>query len=54
MMAVITGANVHNSQLVIQMKQLTETKIPFCYSLMTVRMIQKSSTNISGAVGTYQ
>jgi hypothetical protein len=31
---VITGANVHDSQLAIPMEQLTEMKVPFCYSLM--------------------
>jgi hypothetical protein len=32
--AVVTGANVHDSQLAIPMEQLTEMKVPFCYSLM--------------------
>jgi hypothetical protein len=32
--AVVTGANVHDSQLAIPMEQLTGTKVPFCYSLM--------------------
>jgi hypothetical protein len=32
--AVVTGANVHGSQLAIPMEQLTEKKAPFCYSLM--------------------
>jgi IS5 family transposase len=32
--AIVTGANVHDSQLAIPMEQLTETKVPFCYSLM--------------------
>jgi hypothetical protein len=32
--AVVTGANVHDSQLAIPMEQLTEKKVPFCYSLM--------------------
>jgi hypothetical protein len=32
--AVVTGANVHGSQLAIPMEQLTEMKMPFCYSLM--------------------
>jgi hypothetical protein len=31
---VVTGANVHDSQLAISMEQLTEKKVPFCYSLM--------------------
>jgi IS5 family transposase len=32
--AVVTGANVHDSQLAIPMEQLTEMKVSFCYSLM--------------------
>jgi hypothetical protein len=32
--AIVTGANVHDSQLAIPMEQLTEMKVPFCYSLM--------------------
>ncbi|MDR2052499.1 MAG: transposase [Treponema sp.] len=32
--AIVTGANVHNSQPAIPMEQLTEMKVPFCYSLM--------------------
>jgi hypothetical protein len=32
--AVVTGANVQDSHLAIPMEQLTETKVPFCYSLM--------------------
>jgi IS5 family transposase len=32
--AVVTGANVHDSQLAIPMEQLTEKKVSFCYSLM--------------------
>ncbi|MDR0377766.1 MAG: transposase, partial [Spirochaetaceae bacterium] len=32
--AIVTGANVHDSQPAIPMEQLTETKAPFCYSLM--------------------
>ncbi|MDR0998208.1 MAG: transposase, partial [Treponema sp.] len=32
--AVVTGSNVHDSQLAIPMEQLTEKKVPFCYSLM--------------------
>jgi IS5 family transposase/transposase len=32
--AVVTGANVHDSQLAIPMEQLTEKKVLFCYSLM--------------------
>ena len=32
--AVITGANVHDSQLAIPMEKLTEGKVVFCYSLM--------------------
>jgi hypothetical protein len=32
--AVVTGANVHDSQPAIPMEQLTEMKVPFCYSLM--------------------
>jgi transposase len=32
--AVVTGANVHDSQLAIPMEQLTEGKVHFCYSLM--------------------
>ncbi|MDR2393707.1 MAG: transposase [Treponema sp.] len=32
--AVVTGANVHDRQLAIPMEQLTEMKVPFCYSLM--------------------
>jgi IS5 family transposase len=32
--AMVTGANVHDSQLAIPMEQLTETKVRFCYSLM--------------------
>jgi hypothetical protein len=32
--AVVTGANVHGSQLAIPMGQLTEMEVPFCYSLM--------------------
>ena len=32
--ALVTGANVHDSQPAIPMEQLTETKVPFCYSLM--------------------
>jgi transposase/IS5 family transposase len=32
--AVITGANVHDSQLAIPMEKLTEQKVTFCYSLM--------------------
>jgi hypothetical protein len=31
---VVTGANVHDSQLAIPMEQITEMKVPFCYSLM--------------------
>jgi len=31
---VITGANVHDSQLAIPMEKMTEQKITFCYSLM--------------------
>ncbi|MDR2053219.1 MAG: transposase, partial [Treponema sp.] len=29
--AVVTGANVHDSQRAIPMEQLTEMKVPFCY-----------------------
>ena len=32
--AVITGANVHDSQLAIPMEKMTEQKVTFCYSLM--------------------
>ena len=32
--AVITGANVHDSQLAIPMEKLTGSKVTFCYSLM--------------------
>jgi IS5 family transposase len=32
--AIVTGANVHDSQPAIPMEQLTETKVPFCYRLM--------------------
>jgi hypothetical protein len=32
--AIVTEANVHDSQLVIPMEQLTEMKVPFCYSLI--------------------
>ncbi|MDR2631408.1 MAG: transposase [Spirochaetaceae bacterium] len=32
--AIVTGANVHDSQLAIPMEQVTEKKVPFCYSLM--------------------
>jgi hypothetical protein len=32
--AVVTGTNVHDSQLAIPMEQLTEKKVLFCYSLM--------------------
>ena len=32
--AVITGANVHDSQLAIPMEKITERKVTFCYSLM--------------------
>jgi len=32
--AVITGANVHDSQLAIIMEKMTEQKVTFCYSLM--------------------
>jgi IS5 family transposase len=32
--AVVTGANVHDSQLAIPMEQLTEKKVSSCYSLM--------------------
>jgi hypothetical protein len=32
--AVVTGANVHDSQLAIPMEKLTEQKVTFCYSLM--------------------
>ena len=32
--AVITGANVHDSQLAIPMEKLTEQKVISCYSLM--------------------
>ena len=32
--AVITGANVHDSQVAIPMEKLTEQKVSFCYSLM--------------------
>jgi hypothetical protein len=32
--AIVTGANVHDSQLAIPMEQLTEMKVSFCYSLM--------------------
>jgi transposase len=32
--AIVTGANVHDSQLAIPMEQLTEMKVPFCYSLL--------------------
>ena len=32
--AVITGANVHDSQLAIPMEKITEQKVTFCYSLM--------------------
>ena len=31
---VITGANVHDSQLAIPMEKMTEQKVTFCYSLM--------------------
>jgi hypothetical protein len=33
-MAVVTGLHVHDRQLAITREQLTETKVPFCYSLM--------------------
>ena len=32
--AIVTGANVHDSQPAIPMEQVTEMKVPFCYSLM--------------------
>jgi hypothetical protein len=32
--SVVTGANVHDSQLAIPMEQLTEMEVPFGYSLM--------------------
>jgi hypothetical protein len=32
--AVVTGANVHDSQFAIPMEQMTEEKVSFCYSLM--------------------
>ena len=32
--ALVTGANVHDSQLAIPMEKLTEEKVTFCYSLM--------------------
>ena len=32
--ALITGANVHDSQLAIPMEKMTEQKVSFCYSLM--------------------
>jgi hypothetical protein len=32
--AIVTGANVHDSQLAIPMEKLTEQKVNFCYSLM--------------------
>jgi IS5 family transposase len=32
--AVVTGANVHDSQPAIPLEQLMEMKVPFCYSLM--------------------
>ncbi len=32
--AVVTAANVHDSQLAIPMEKLTESKVVFCYSLM--------------------
>jgi hypothetical protein len=32
--AIVTGANVHDSQVAIPMEQLTEEKVHFCYSLM--------------------
>ncbi|MDR2740612.1 MAG: transposase, partial [Treponema sp.] len=32
--AIVTGANVHDSQLAIPMEQITERKVFFCYSLM--------------------
>jgi hypothetical protein len=32
--AIVTGANARDSQLAIPMEQLTEMKVPFCYSLM--------------------
>ena len=32
--AVITGANVHDSQVAIPLEKLTEQKVTFCYSLM--------------------
>jgi hypothetical protein len=32
--AVAAATNVHNSQLALPMEQLTEMKVPFCYSLM--------------------
>jgi hypothetical protein len=32
--AIVTGTNVHDSQLAIPIEQLTETKVSFCYSLM--------------------
>jgi hypothetical protein len=32
--AIVTGASVHDSRLAIPMEQLTEKKVPFCYSLM--------------------
>jgi hypothetical protein len=32
--AIVTGANVHDSQLAIPMEKLTEQKVTFCYSLM--------------------
>ncbi|GHV21401.1 hypothetical protein FACS189494_06730 [Spirochaetia bacterium] len=32
--AIITGANVHDSQLAIPMERITEQRVQFCYSLM--------------------
>jgi hypothetical protein len=52
--AVVMGANVHDSQLAIPMEQLTEMKVPFCYSLMDSTYDSKTIDEYIGGVGVYQ
>ena len=49
--AVITGANVHDSQLAIPLEKLTEQKVTFCYSLMDAGYDTKTIDGFIRTVG---
>jgi hypothetical protein len=43
--AIVTGANVHDSQLAIPMEKITERRVNFCYSLMDAGYDSKAIDN---------